>query len=209
MKTAGRVVFVALLSLGIARAEDACRADAEKLCAGTLPGEGRILACLHANEAQLSPACKQQVAVVAKKVKEIGAACGDDVSQFCPNVKTGGGRILKCLASNSANLSQTCQKVVQQATEKSAEFKKSCGDDLTKFCGSVPKGQGRILACLMSKRAELAPACQATLQPFVASAAVPEAAPAAAAAGAPAATPAAAPAPAPATPPAQGDAPKK
>jgi Golgi apparatus protein 1 len=186
MRSIALVVSVALLSLGVARAEDACRADVEKLCKGVRPGEGRVLVCLQANEAQLSPACKQQVGVIGAKAKEIGAACGDDVQQFCPNVKTGGGRILKCLVANSSNLSQMCQNMVKQAEEKSAEFKKACGDDVTKFCGSVPKGHGRILNCLQAKQAELAPACQALLKPLLA----PAAAPAAAAAAAPAAAPA-------------------
>jgi len=186
MRIVARVVSIALMAFGVARAEDACRADAEKLCPGVRRGEGRILVCLQAKEAQLSPACKQQVDVVGKKVKEVGAACGDDVAQFCPEVKTGGGRVLKCLAANNANLSQTCQKVIQQAEEKSAEFKKSCGEDVTKFCASVPKGQGRILKCLQPKVAELTPACQALLGPLFGSAAAPAAAaPAAAAAAVP------------------------
>jgi pyruvate/2-oxoglutarate dehydrogenase complex dihydrolipoamide acyltransferase (E2) component len=214
MKTMARIALAALLSTGAARAQDACRADAEKLCAGIRPGEGRILACLHGSQAQLSPACKQQVGTVGAKVKEIGAACGDDVLQFCPNVKTGGGRILKCLEANAASLSQTCQAVVQKAEEKSAEFKKSCGEDVKKFCASVPKGQGRILKCLQSKQAELAPACQALLKPLWATGEAPAAAPAAAApaaapAPAPAAPPAAAPAATPAAAPPAADAPKK
>lgn len=223
MKAMARIVLAALLSIGVARAQDACRADAERLCAGIRPGEGRILACLHGSQAQLSPACKQQVGTVGAKVKEIGAACGDDVLQFCPNVKTGGGRILKCLEANAASLSQTCQAMVQKAEEKSAEFKKSCGEDVKKFCASVPKGQGRILKCLQSKQAELAPACHALLKPLWATGeapAAPPAAPAAAAqaaappaaappAAAPPAPPAAAPAATPAAAPPAADAPKK
>lgn len=40
MRMIVRVVSVALLSLGVARAEDACRADVEKLCAGVLETGG-------------------------------------------------------------------------------------------------------------------------------------------------------------------------
>lgn len=177
MKTLTLVVSAVLLSLGVARADNACSADAEKLCAGVMKGEGRVLACLQGNQAQLSPACKQLVGALGGKVNEIGKACGDDVMVFCPNVKTGEGRVLKCLVTNGAKLSETCQKVVQGLEEKSAEFKKGCGGDVSKLCGSVPKGEGRILACLKSKQAELTPACTAVLQPVWALTAVPGAAP--------------------------------
>ena len=36
-----------------------CKADAEKLCPGVQPGQGRIAACLMKNEAKVSPACKE------------------------------------------------------------------------------------------------------------------------------------------------------
>jgi hypothetical protein len=37
----------------------ACQADFDRLCAGTVPGDGRIIACLTRQYAQLSTACKQ------------------------------------------------------------------------------------------------------------------------------------------------------
>lgn len=39
----------------------ACKADKEKLCRDTKPGEGRILRCLKQHEDALSPACKEQM----------------------------------------------------------------------------------------------------------------------------------------------------
>ena len=41
---------------------EACKADAESLCANVEPGEGRIMTCLHANQAKVSPACQQVLA---------------------------------------------------------------------------------------------------------------------------------------------------
>ncbi|HUL61331.1 MAG TPA: cysteine rich repeat-containing protein [Anaeromyxobacteraceae bacterium] len=164
MRTMARVVLFALVSLGIARADDACKADVEKLCAGIPAGGGRILSCLKANQTKVSPGCKQQLAALAKKVKEIGAACEADVDQFCPTVTPGHGAVLKCLSSNSASLQPACQQIVQKATEKLAEFKKACGADAKKFCQGIPAGQGRILSCLKSRQADLTPACQAMMQ---------------------------------------------
>jgi hypothetical protein len=216
MKSIARVVLLALLAFGYARAADVCSADVEKFCGGTMKGEGRVLACLQANAAQLSPVCKQHVGAIGKKVNELGAACGDDIMYFCPDVKSGQGRVLRCLQSKGASLSPGCGKMVAQFEEKSAEFKKACGDDVEKHCKGVPRGQGRILGCLTTKQAELAPACKTMMQQMTliadepAAAGVPAAAagaagaaPAAGAAAppaAPAAAPAVAPAAAPATP---------
>jgi len=167
MRTVGRAVFalfVAAVTLGAARAQDACQADVEKLCQGIPPGGGRLLSCLKANEAKVSPGCKQAIAAVVKKAKAIGKACEGDVQQFCASTPAGGGAVLKCLASNSANLSAECKPIVDKAMEKAADFKKACGADAKKLCQGIPPGQGRILACLKSREADLSPSCQGIMK---------------------------------------------
>ena len=37
----------------------ACKADYDKYCAGTLPGGGRVVACLNKQHDQLSAACQK------------------------------------------------------------------------------------------------------------------------------------------------------
>jgi cysteine rich repeat protein len=39
----------------------ACKQDYEKFCAGTMPGGGRIVACLNKQHDKLSAACKQAI----------------------------------------------------------------------------------------------------------------------------------------------------
>lgn len=39
----------------------ACKGDYETFCKGTIPGGGRVLACLKKNEGKLSAACKKMV----------------------------------------------------------------------------------------------------------------------------------------------------
>ncbi|HEY7997926.1 MAG TPA: cysteine rich repeat-containing protein [Pseudolabrys sp.] len=67
-----RVLFlataIALMSMTAASAQDftaaqraACKSDYDKFCKGTLPGGGRVLACLHKQHDALSDACKQVV----------------------------------------------------------------------------------------------------------------------------------------------------
>ncbi len=67
-----RIIFIAavvvLAPLGTAAAQDftaaqraACKGDYDKFCKGTMPGGGRVLACLNKQHDQLSDACKKVV----------------------------------------------------------------------------------------------------------------------------------------------------
>jgi len=47
----------------------ACKADAEKLCSGVKPGEGRIKECLKEHRKDLSPECKKEIAEARKQRK--------------------------------------------------------------------------------------------------------------------------------------------
>jgi hypothetical protein len=76
--TALVIASAAMLGAGSALAADdgaqpvgkaACKADAQKLCPGVKPGEGRIAACLKEHRAEVSPACK----AAAKKMHAKGA----------------------------------------------------------------------------------------------------------------------------------------
>jgi hypothetical protein len=163
MRTIARVVFVALLAVGSARGEDACRADVEKLCAGIPKGGGRIDACLRANEAKLSPGCKADLASVSRKVKEVEAACASDIPSICSDVRPGGGAILQCLRANLFSVTPGCRAVLKGAEEKAAEFKKACGKDARKLCKGIAPGEGRVWSCLESRKADLSPACQALM----------------------------------------------
>ncbi len=87
--------------------------------------------------------------------------CKADVDKFCKGIKPGGGRIWACLKSNEVNLSQPCKDQMVQAREKGKEFQKACKDDARKFCKGIPRGKGRIVACLKSHEAELAEPCRA------------------------------------------------
>ena len=163
MRTTALAALAALSLAGGARAEDPCRADVERLCAGIPAGGGRIAACLKANAGDVTPACKAHLASVRRKIQEVGEASGDDV--YCADVEPGGGRIVQCLADNRATLSPQCQEVVRSAQEKGAEFRKTCGPDVKRFCKGIAPGQGRVLACLESRKPDLTPACQALLTP--------------------------------------------
>ena len=87
--------------------------------------------------------------------------CREDAKKFCGNEKPGGGRVAKCMKSHEAELSPACQSAMKAAEKRVQEVREECNADAQKFCKGIRPGQGRILACLKSHQAELAPACKA------------------------------------------------
>ena len=96
----------------------ACSGDVAKFCKDVQPGEGRIIKCLKEHEKELSPACRQHVADMEKRLKETTQACHDDVMKFCKDVKTGEGRILRCLKAHENDLSPQCREKVSPARKE-------------------------------------------------------------------------------------------
>ena len=87
-----------------------CVADAEKLCKGVQPGEGRMARCMKEHEKELSSGCKENIGKMKEKVKEVAEACKDDAAKVCKDVKPGEGRILRCLKQHEAELSPACKE---------------------------------------------------------------------------------------------------
>jgi hypothetical protein len=95
-----------------------CAGDVAKFCKDVKPGEGRIAKCLKENKEKLSPECTAHVAKVKEALKEVHAACEDDITMFCAGVQPGEGRIAKCLKEHKAELSSKCQEGITKAKEK-------------------------------------------------------------------------------------------
>jgi hypothetical protein len=71
--TAALALSVLALSFAAAQAQDftaaqraACKSDYESFCKGTMPGGGRVLACLSKDNDKLSASCKKVVADAKK-----------------------------------------------------------------------------------------------------------------------------------------------
>jgi hypothetical protein len=154
--------FAVLCIAGTALAEEpgACKADREKFCKDVKPGKGRIVACLKGRAADLAPACRDALAKGKEKARQFKEACKGDVEKFCKGVKPGEGRILACLKGSEANLSAECKAEVGRSREKHEAYKAACGADQEKYCKAVKPGQGRILACLKGREADLSAGCK-------------------------------------------------
>jgi len=128
-------------SAQISAIRSACRSDYPSVCAGVPTGGAPALQCLQKNKAQLSPACERAVAAASgggaapaateaaapatapsaivlrpmrprEELFVLRSACGGDVRSICGGVQPGGGRIIRCLATNAGSLSPACRDVL-------------------------------------------------------------------------------------------------
>jgi len=94
-------------------AQQACAPDIQAYCAGVQQGEGRLAACLRGHSQQLSPACKQGIANAETLMKEVVAACGDDIHRLCTGAAP--GTATECLRQNFRQLSMPCKRELFEA----------------------------------------------------------------------------------------------
>lgn len=97
-----------------------CTDEIRTLCAEVQPGGGRILQCLKANEAKLSPACTKRVSDLQGAASGPLGACRDDWAALCyhPKASTDRQSMLQCLQANRAKVSPGCQKALQSSGGK-------------------------------------------------------------------------------------------
>ena len=92
-----------------------CDEDITQHCDGLGKNSQKIFMCLAAYEDHLSQHCKQGILEAAMTVR-LGAAaieysimaCEVDADKHCLDVEPGEGRIVSCLRTNEANVSQEC-----------------------------------------------------------------------------------------------------
>jgi len=93
--------------------------------------------------------------------------CFSDIEKFCKTVKKGQGRVVKCLAEHSSELTPACKtkmdEVKTKVKTKAAGIKDKCKDDFMKFCKDIKKGSGKLLECLKSHNDQLSTDCKDAL----------------------------------------------
>lgn len=118
-------------------------------------------------DAQSDMAGKVQ-ARISEGVKKLEAGCAADVKKFCTSVTPGEGRLFYCIMAHEDKVSTKCDytlyeasRNLERALDRIEEVADACWNDVEKNCADVPEGGGRIIQCLMAKKASLSKECQA------------------------------------------------
>ena len=154
-------VVLAAMAPSPSPAEDACLADAQRLCTATPPGDGRVYFCLRSNWNQLSDGCQKLLDWSRQRANEVALDCQADAFSWCQGVPAGKGRLFACLAGHRDQLSSECRKAMAGVEW----FNSACGADRERLCSGVPVIDGGAIACLVTARERLSPACQAVFWP--------------------------------------------
>ena len=103
---------------------DGCKTEIDTYCKGVKPGEGRILACLYANQEKLSNRCEYALYDAASQLQQaitainyLASECRDDLKTFCSDVKPGEGRLIDCISKNKEKVSSRCKQAIKDVSK--------------------------------------------------------------------------------------------
>mmetsp|Transcript_135047 Transcript_135047/g.341669 ORF Transcript_135047/g.341669 Transcript_135047/m.341669 type:complete len:934 (+) Transcript_135047:86-2887(+) len=146
----------------------ACMRDVESFMEKNMCGSSEVMGwrinCLTRHSKEITAQeCKHAVKGVLQRQSAdlrakpgMEAACASDIKTLCPDVTPGGAQLHACLREKSARITnEVCKSMVQETEnvdKKSASInfaiRKNCYNEKKAFCGDIPTGQSRILACL-------------------------------------------------------------
>ena len=95
--------------------DDACAADATRLCPKAADASTRTL-CLMQNRPELSAKCLEKTQKAWGPA--FSAACAEDSKRYCAQIRGGGLRLIACIASHRDELGDTCRAYLEVATAK-------------------------------------------------------------------------------------------
>lgn len=136
-----------------------CFNDAIKFCDTKKKDPAALEACLSENESSLSKKCSETRKKIADKISARNP-CYQDALKLCPKERFKPELLRACLAKNESKLSKLCQDTRQMAERKQKNIKDSCGGDEKKFCSSVPKKGGAVMACLKANLGRISFQCK-------------------------------------------------
>lgn len=155
-----------LFAAGAARAEEGarpCKADIEKFCKDVKPGEGRIIACLKAHEAELSTDCKAKDMEMkgrgeARGGGAMGEPCKADMEKFCKDSKP--GERMGCMKEHEKDLSAACKARIAEGKQEAAG-QHPCAAEMQKFCAGIKPGDGKLADCVKEHEKDFSDTCKA------------------------------------------------
>jgi len=153
---------------------NACTADARTLCPAQLAradaknfsSNGSVLECLigHRHEVKNDDCHQRLNREIQQRMSHFTydpqgrAKCDADVKKFCGplNAVFNGHKIHKCLSDHLAELSEECRKHQHSKMALASEdfnfnngLMRACLHTKGKLCADVPRGQSRIITCLL------------------------------------------------------------
>ena len=90
-------------------------------------------------------------------------ACKADAQKLCADVQPGEGKLLECLKTHKADLSQACAGNMKQVQSALKQASDACEADIEHFCFDTPMGKGGIASCLKQHSADLSPQCKSAV----------------------------------------------
>lgn len=164
---------------------DACQDDAQSVCSGVDPHEGRVQECLRERRSGLSYDCQAELFRQDQEDSEdlrlsvrLFHKCLNDKIKFCGDVPPGNARAKECLEQHreDADFSKACKDELESMiTARSADFrldpqlKTHCVKDIEELCmpayyevADLPDDHAEVITCLQDFRDEIKdPSCQA------------------------------------------------
>ena len=100
-------------------------------------------------------------------VESVARGCKTELESYCKDVTPGQGRVLSCLYAYGDKLTGQCEFALydaavqlERAVAAMSYMANECGDDLTKYCGDVVLGEGRVLDCLAKHDSKISDRCK-------------------------------------------------
>ena len=105
----------------------------------------------------------------------VKSACQADLDKYCPQVTPGNQRLLACIYAHEDKISNRCTYALydaaialERAVAGLTYVAQQCEADIEKLCGTVTPGEGRILACLDSKKSDVSDLCKQAVKDVMA-----------------------------------------
>ena len=103
-------------------------------------------------------------------VEMVTQACEKEIDTYCSQVTPGEGRLLSCFYAHEDKLSVQCvnalydgMATLERAVEAISYVASQCRDDIDTHCGETIPGEGRVIRCLLAKKADVSKACSGAI----------------------------------------------
>jgi hypothetical protein len=152
----------------IAAIRSSCQSDYRANCAGIPPGGRAALACLQQNLSKLSPACQAAVSAASEGASAAPAPAAEQPSAVpapaaAPAPAPAPAPAAPVVAPSPAPAPSATTYPPISARQEITILRQACGPDYRIFCGGIPPGGGRVIACLRENGPSLSLRCRRTL----------------------------------------------